>query len=144
MQLSDFKKNFYREASSISSMKEEDVTAWRKKRDIVVFGNNIPRPIRTFEEAGFPSYIMAEIERAGFEKPTGIQAQGWPMAMSGRDVIGIAETGSGMRLCVFLVCFCHNLCRMYIQAKHWRFCFHALCILMLSHCCEVVMDQLFW
>ena len=33
-------------------------------------------------------------------EPTPIQAQGWPMAMSGRDVVGIARTGSGKTVAV--------------------------------------------
>ena len=33
--------------------------------------------------------------RQGFVEPTPIQAQGWPMALSGRDFVGIAQTGSG-------------------------------------------------
>jgi ATP-dependent RNA helicase DDX5/DBP2 len=36
----------------------------------------------------------------GFTEPTPIQAQGWPMAMSGRDVVGIAQTGSGKTISV--------------------------------------------
>jgi len=31
---------------------------------------------------------------AGFKEPTAIQAQGWPMALKGRDLVGLAETGS--------------------------------------------------
>lgn len=38
--------------------------------------------------------------RQGFEEPTAIQAQGWPIAMSGRDMVGIAQTGSGKTLAV--------------------------------------------
>ena len=36
--------------------------------------------------------------KAGFTNPTPIQMQGWPMALSGRDMIGIARTGSGKTL----------------------------------------------
>ena len=38
--------------------------------------------------------------RQGFEEPTAIQAQGWPIAMSGRDMVGIAQTGYGKTLAV--------------------------------------------
>lgn len=31
----------------------------------------------------------------GWKNPTPIQSQGWPMVLSGRDVVGIAQTGSG-------------------------------------------------
>jgi superfamily II DNA/RNA helicase len=43
--------------------------------------------------------------RQGFEEPTAIQAQGWPIAMSGRDMVGIAQTGSGKTLAVSYVNF---------------------------------------
>ena len=29
------------------------------------------------------------------QEPTAIQAQGWPIALSGLDMVGIAQTGSG-------------------------------------------------
>ena len=38
---------------------------------------------------------MRQIRKNGWTEPTPIQAQGWPMALSGRDVVGIAQTGSG-------------------------------------------------
>lgn len=38
---------------------------------------------------------MNQIRKQSFEKPTPIQAQSLPLALSGRDVIGIAKTGSG-------------------------------------------------
>lgn len=37
---------------------------------------------------------MREIRRAGFERPTPIQSQAIPVALSGRDIIGIAKTGT--------------------------------------------------
>ena len=50
---------------------------------------------------------MQEIEKAGFSEPTAIQAQGWPMALKGRDLIGIAETGSGKTLAYLLPAIVH-------------------------------------
>lgn len=39
--------------------------------------------------------IQADISRHKYETPTPIQAQGIPVALSGRDILGCAETGSG-------------------------------------------------
>lgn len=50
---------------------------------------------------------MQEIVKAGFTEPTAIQAQGWPMALKGRDLIGIAETGSGKTLAYLLPAIVH-------------------------------------
>lgn len=38
--------------------------------------------------------------KQGFDFPTPIQAQGWPIAMSGLNMVGIARTGSGKTLAV--------------------------------------------
>jgi ATP-dependent helicase YprA (DUF1998 family) len=39
-----------------------------------------------------------QLEAKGIKKPTPIQMQGLPVALSGRDMIGIAFTGSGKTL----------------------------------------------
>jgi ATP-dependent RNA helicase DDX5/DBP2 len=41
--------------------------------------------------------------KLGFKEPTAIQAQGWPIALSGRDMVGIAQTGSGKTLSVSII-----------------------------------------
>ena len=50
---------------------------------------------------------MNEVKAQGFAKPTPIQCQGWPMALSGRDVVGVAETGSGKTLTYCLPAIVH-------------------------------------
>jgi len=50
---------------------------------------------------------MNEVKAQGFSAPTAIQSQGWPMALSGRDVVGIAETGSGKTLTYCLPAIVH-------------------------------------
>merc|ERR1712225_159282 len=52
-------------------------------------------------------YVMSEVKAQGFPAPTAIQSQGWPMALSGRDVVGIAETGSGKTLTYCLPAIAH-------------------------------------
>ena len=101
-ELVPFQKNFYKAHKSIEEMTEEEVQTFRKTNDMTIVGEGIPRPVRCFEEACFPSYILKEIAKAGFSSPTPIQCQGWPMAMSGRDVIGVAATGSGKTLSFLL------------------------------------------
>ena len=39
--------------------------------------------------------IYGVIEKQGWDTVTPIQAQGLPMALSGKNVVGIAQTGSG-------------------------------------------------
>lgn len=52
-------------------------------------------------------YVLEEIRHIGFEKPTPIQCQGWPMALSGRDMVGISATGSGKTLAFLLPAIVH-------------------------------------
>ncbi|KAJ0959640.1 putative RNA helicase [Helianthus annuus] len=102
-----FEKNFYVESPNIAKMSESEVEEYRAKREITVEGRDVPKPIKTFSDARFPDYVMQEVEKAGFTEPTAIQAQGWPMALKGRDLIGIAETGSGKTLAYLLPAIVH-------------------------------------
>ena len=52
-------------------------------------------------------YVLKEIMAAGFEKPTAIQSQGWPAALTGRDLIGLADTGSGKTAAFVLPAIVH-------------------------------------
>ena len=52
-------------------------------------------------------YVLNELAKCGFNEPTAIQAQGWPLAMSGRDMVGIAQTGSGKTLSYILPAIVH-------------------------------------
>ncbi|KAK6630848.1 hypothetical protein RUM44_003018 [Polyplax serrata] len=47
------------------------------------------------------------MKRQGFTEPTVIQAQGWPIALSGRNLVGIAKTGSGKTLSYILPAVVH-------------------------------------
>lgn len=102
-----FEKAFYKEHPDVTNRSERDVENYRKKHEMSVHGRNIPRPVETFDEAGFPQYVLSEVKAQGFPSPTSIQAQGWPMALSGRDVVGIAETGSGKTLTYCLPAIVH-------------------------------------
>ena len=102
-----FEKSFYKEDPAVTNRSSRDVDDYRKQKEMTVQGRNVPRPVETFDEAGFPSYVMAEVKGQGFTAPTAIQSQGWPMALSGRDVVGIAETGSGKTLTYCLPAIVH-------------------------------------
>ncbi|KAK6148313.1 hypothetical protein DH2020_019225 [Rehmannia glutinosa] len=105
--LTAFKKDFYVESPSVRAMTEQEVMMYRARREITVEGHDVPKPIRMFQEANFPEYCLEVIARLGFVEPTPIQSQGWPMALRGRDLIGIAETGSGKTLSYLLPAFVH-------------------------------------
>ncbi|EOD49085.1 putative ATP-dependent RNA helicase dbp2 protein [Neofusicoccum parvum] len=105
--LPKFEKSFYKEHPDVAARSQKEVDDFRKEFQITIHGQDVPNPVTTFDEAGFPSYVMNEVKAQGFEKPTAIQSQGWPMALSGRDVVGIAETGSGKTLTYCLPAIVH-------------------------------------
>lgn len=124
-QLVPFMKNFYMEQPSVQQMSEQEAHQWRMSKDITVQNNGTapaPKPIRNFQEAGFPDYIMNSIMQAGFSEPSPIQAQGWPVAMSGRDMIGIAETGSGKTLSFLLPAIIHINAQEYLKRGDGPIC----------------------
>lgn len=51
--------------------------------------------------------MMLQLHSAGFLVPTPIQAQSWPLALQGRDIVAIAKTGSGKTLGYLLPAFLH-------------------------------------
>ncbi|XP_073283829.1 DEAD-box ATP-dependent RNA helicase 24 [Primulina huaijiensis] len=90
-----FNKDFYEEKPSISGMSEQDAIEYKKSLAIRVSGFDVPRPVKTFDDCGFSLELMKAIAKQAYEKPTPIQCQALPIMLSGRDVIGIAKTGSG-------------------------------------------------
>jgi len=50
---------------------------------------------KTFADLGLSPKVQAAIEAAGYTNPTPIQASAIPIAVTGRDVLGIAQTGTG-------------------------------------------------
>ncbi|KAH6774422.1 DEAD box RNA helicase family protein [Perilla frutescens var. hirtella] len=81
--------------------------AYRRRHEISVTGDNVPQPFSSFEATGFPSEILREVQHAGFSAPTPIQAQSWPIAIKGRDIVAIAKTGSGKTLGYLIPGFLH-------------------------------------
>jgi superfamily II DNA/RNA helicase len=49
----------------------------------------------TFNQLKLSDKVLAAVEAAGYTTPTPIQAQAIPVALEGRDVVGIAQTGTG-------------------------------------------------
>ncbi|MGB0960135.1 MAG: DEAD/DEAH box helicase [Halocynthiibacter sp.] len=49
----------------------------------------------SFQDLGLDPRILLKLQELGFDKPTPIQTQAIPFAMAGRDVMGLAQTGTG-------------------------------------------------
>ena len=105
--LTPFEKNFYKEDPRVSERSDQEVDEFRRSKEITLRGKNIPKPVLAFDEAGYPDNILHEINKLGFKEPSAIQAQAWPIALSGRDLVAIAETGSGKTIGFALPGFVH-------------------------------------
>eukprot|EP00944_MAST-04C_sp_MAST-4C-sp1_P007009 g7009.t1 len=81
--------------SQLRKATEAENNTIRNKLHILVDGENIPPPIQSFKRMRFPKPVLDGLLAKGIVNPTPIQAQGLPCALSGRDMIGIAFTGSG-------------------------------------------------
>ncbi|MBI3115567.1 MAG: DEAD/DEAH box helicase [Candidatus Kerfeldbacteria bacterium] len=57
-----------------------------------------PQPARSFHGLGIAPRLLEQIARLGFSEPTPIQQQAIPPAIDGKDVVGIAQTGTGKTL----------------------------------------------
>ncbi|XP_063303537.1 probable ATP-dependent RNA helicase DDX46 [Pelobates fuscus] len=103
-----FRKNFYVEVPELAKMTPEEVSAYRIELEgIIVKGKNCPKPIKTWVQCGISMKILASLKRHSYEKPTPIQSQAIPAIMTGRDLIGIAKTGSGKTIAFLLPMFRH-------------------------------------
>jgi len=113
--LTPFEKNFYMEHPDVQKMSEDEAADFRKKNQMTIVGEGIPKPVRTFEEASMPEYVHQAVTSLGFSNPTPIQSQGWPMALLGRDMVGISATGSGKTLAFLLPAIVHINAQPYLQ-----------------------------
>ncbi|XP_068709926.1 probable ATP-dependent RNA helicase DDX41 isoform X1 [Montipora capricornis] len=91
-------KTGWRPPRYFQSYPPEKFERLRKKWHILVEGEDIPPPIRSFKEMKFPQAVINTLKNKGITHPTPIQVQGIPAVLSGRDMIGIAFTGSGKTL----------------------------------------------
>jgi ATP-dependent RNA helicase DDX41 len=79
----------------IRAVPPEKAAELRKKWHILVEGDDIPAPMKSFRDMKFPKPVIEALNAKGITRPTPIQVQGLPVILSGRDMIGIAFTGSG-------------------------------------------------
>jgi ATP-dependent RNA helicase RhlE len=61
-----------------------------------------------FSDLGLAAPILKALQDAGYDTPTAIQAQAIPLALAGRDVLGIAQTGTG-KTAAFALPILHRL-----------------------------------
>ena len=125
-ELAHFEKDFYIEHPDVVARSEKDAQEWRASKQITVDGTDVPKPVYTFEEASMPEYVLSEVLKCGFDKPTPIQSQGWPMALKGRNMVGVSATGSGKTLAFLLPGMIHINAQVRILIHFYACRIHSL------------------
>ena len=86
----------------LENMTERDWRIFREDYNIGIRGGSAACPIRYWRESDIPEVILDIIEKVGYTDPTPIQRQAIPIGLTNRDIIGVAETGSG-KTAAFLI-----------------------------------------
>lgn len=108
MNYESIRKSFYTEPVDLAEMTEEEVASLRLELDgIKVRGVDVPKPVQKWSQCGLGVQTLDVIRKLGYENPTSIQSQAIPSIMSGRDVIGVAKTGSGKTIAFLIPMFRH-------------------------------------
>lgn len=103
-----FRKNFFSEPVDMSDLSEAEVANLRLELDgIKVRGVDVPKPVQRWAQCGLGVQSLGVIQKLGYAAPTSIQSQAIPAVTSGRDVIGVAKTGSGKTIAFLLPMFRH-------------------------------------
>uniref|UniRef100_A0A8C4HC82 RNA helicase n=1 Tax=Dicentrarchus labrax TaxID=13489 RepID=A0A8C4HC82_DICLA len=100
-ELSKFEKNFYTEHPEVQRLNQ--VNLYRKPKQQ-------------------SKYVMDVLMQQNFKEPTAIQSQGFPVALSGRDMVGIAQTGSGKTLAYLLPAIVHINHQPYLERGDGPIC----------------------
>ena len=106
----------------LERMTARDWRIFRENYEISVKGGKAPPPMRSFRESPapelpqlHPALLDALEKEMGFKEPTPIQRQAIPIGLQRRDLIGVAETGSGKTV-AFGVPLCHYLLNLPREA----------------------------
>jgi len=89
----------WRPSARVEALTEEQKVEIRDRLGVIVEviegEEEAPSAIESFEDMSLCLDVMADIKFREYDKPSPIQAQAIPVILSGRDVLGCAETGSG-------------------------------------------------
>ncbi|TRZ02865.1 hypothetical protein DNTS_026731 [Danionella cerebrum] len=92
----------YKPDEFISELSEEQIDRLKSELEILTGGGDVCRPVLDFENCRFPATLALNLKKAGYQAPTPVQMQMVPVALTGRDVIATADTGSGKTVAFLL------------------------------------------
>eukprot|EP01132_Coremiostelium_polycephalum_P005070 gene5070-6310_t len=86
---------------------EQLIKDFLKEHNINIHSDSpTPMPLNSFTEVPYQNRLVRRLT-TNFQQPTPIQSIGWPIALSGRDMIGVSKTGSGKTLSFVLPAIQH-------------------------------------
>lgn len=85
---------FYVRDTGTSSMANDQAELLRKKLDIHVKGD-VVASVLSFSACNLPDKLLSNIEAAGYDIPTPVQMQAIPAALMSKNMLVLADTGSG-------------------------------------------------
>ncbi|TQV92281.1 hypothetical protein V2A60_006971 [Cordyceps javanica] len=101
--------NGYHQTDALNGVAQADIDAFLQTNQITITDPKSSeatlRPILEFAHLP-PTDLLTKkgTPFANYKAPTPIQAASWPFTLSGRDVVGVAETGSGKTMAFALPC----------------------------------------
>ncbi|KAL1478528.1 hypothetical protein MTO96_016213 [Rhipicephalus appendiculatus] len=97
-----FERGVYKEHVTTAQRSDLEVNAYRLENEIVVSGRDVPKPMLSLEEASLPECLREWLETKNC-LITIIQAQCWPIAFHGRDLLAEVQAGTEARAVAYLV-----------------------------------------
>ncbi len=79
----------------LEDMNDRDWRIFNEDFNITTRGGSIPKPLRSWEEANLPQKLLQTLVQVGYNEPTPVQRAAIPIGRQNRDLMAIAETGSG-------------------------------------------------
>jgi len=90
---------------NLDEMSARDWRIFREDFNIMTRGNRVPNPIRYWNESKLPKIILKTLDKIGYKDPSPIQRCAIPIGLQNRDMVGIAQTGSGKTAAFLLPLF---------------------------------------
>ena len=105
-------KDFYRETSKTANRPKDEVISWRKSNGIMIEDQDCQiKPILEFDELDVPDAVtemcVKFLKKQRRDTPTSFQAQSWPIALRGKDVMAMTKSNSGKILGLLLPMMVH-------------------------------------
>ncbi|KAJ3334686.1 hypothetical protein HDU93_007442, partial [Gonapodya sp. JEL0774] len=108
-------KDFYEEHPDITRLTPAEVNATLRSLNASITGPDPPRPATAFAHLNLPPALLTAVRRHGYTTPTPIQSCATPVAFQGRDLIGLAKTGSGKTAAYLLPMCVHAADQRWVE-----------------------------